>query len=98
MAVVEFIGDEVSAAGYRLCGIDARVAVGGNALSLVTQACEHASLVLVASSVARNIPEKELDKLLENIQPPVLVVPDVRGTRDVPDIARRIHNQLGMLE
>lgn len=98
MAVIEFIGDEVSATGYRLCGIDVRIAGHGNTLSLVKQACERASLVLVASSAVQTIPAGERDELLANVNPPVLVVPDVRGMQDVPDIAYRIRNQLGMLE
>lgn len=98
MAVIEFIGDEVSAAAYRLCGVDVHVAGHGDALSLVKHACERASLVLVGSSAALTIPARERDDLLANVNPPVLVVPDVRGTQDVPDITYRIHNQLGMLE
>lgn len=98
MAVVEFIGDEVSAAGYRLSGVDVQIAARGNVLSLVKQACERASLVLLGDSSARTIPARELDVLLANIDPPVLVVPDVRAVQDVPDIAYRVHNQLGMLE
>ena len=98
MAVIEFIGDEVSAAGYRLCGIDVRIAERGNVVSLVKQACERASLVLLASSAARTIPASERDKLLASIQPPVLIVSDVRGMQTVPDITGRIYKQLGMLE
>ena len=90
MSVAEFVGDEVSAAGYRLCGIEVHVADSGNALSLIKKSCERASLVLVSST--------ELDELLVNIQPPVLVVPDVCGLQDMPDIASRINKQLGLLE
>ena len=36
MSVAEFIGDEVSAAGYRLCGIDVHIADSSNALALIT--------------------------------------------------------------
>jgi vacuolar-type H+-ATPase subunit F/Vma7 len=98
MSAAEFVGDEVSAAGYRLCGIDTHVADSRNALDLVRRACEHASLVLIGSSTANSINRAELDVLLRGIAPPVLIVPDVRGLQDVPDIAARIYKQLGMLE
>jgi len=98
MSVAEFIGDEVSAAGYRLCGIDVHIANSSNALSLIRKSCERASLVLVGSSIAQYIHSTELDQLLAGIQPPVLIVPDVRGLQDVPDIASRIKKQLGLLE
>ena len=98
MSVAEFIGDEVSAAGYRLCGIEVHIADSGNALSLIKKSCERASLVLVGSNMLQHIGTTELDELLAAIQPPVLVVPDVRGLQDVPDIASRINKQLGLLE
>lgn len=98
MPVAEFVGDEVSAAAYRLCGIEVHIADSVNALSLIKQACERASLVLVSSSVVQQLPGAELDELLANIQPPVHVVPDVRGLQAVPDIASRINKQLGLLE
>jgi hypothetical protein len=40
----------------------------------------------------------ELDDLLVNIEPPVLIVPDIQGLHEVPDIVSRIHQQLGLLE
>lgn len=98
MAVAEFIGDVVSVAAYRLCGVDSHVADRDNALTQIKQACERASLVLVSSSLLPYIRADELDDLLANTIPPVLVVPDVRGLHDVPDIAARINRQLGMLE
>lgn len=98
MSVAEFIGDEVSAAGYRLCGIDVHIANRSNALSLIRESCERASLVLVGSSISQYIHRTELDQLLANMQPPVLIVPDVRGLQDMPDITSRINKQLGLLE
>lgn len=98
MSVAEFIGDEVSAAGYRLCGIDVHIANDSNALSLIRKSCERASLVLVGSSVTQYIDDTELDQLLASIRPPVFIVPDVRGLQNVPDITSRINKQLGLLE
>lgn len=98
MAVAVFIGDEVSAAGYRLCGIESQIADRSNALPLIRQACERSSLVLVSSSVLQYLQRNELDDLFVNIAPPVLVVPDIQGLHEVPDIASRINQQLGLLE
>lgn len=98
MSVAEFIGDEVSAAGYRLCGVDVHIADESNALSMISKSCERASLVLVGSSLAQKLQRADLDALLASIQPPVLVVPDVSGSHDIPDIASRVNKQLGLLE
>ena len=98
MSVAEFIGDEVSAAGYRLCGFDVLIADKSNVLSMIRKSCERASLVLVGSSLAQHIQRADLDALLASIQPPVLVVPDVSDRHEVPDIAARVNKQLGLLE
>ena len=98
MMITEYIGDEVSAAGYRLCGVHAHLVEGQNAISLIRQACERASLVLVGSSVVQHLTATEVDSMLASISPPVLIVPDFSGGHVVPDIASRIHKQLGMLE
>ena len=98
MSIAAFVGDEVSAACYRLCGVDVHIAGSGNALSLIRRACEQASLVLIGNTTAQTLDQPELDALLSGIRPTVLVVPDARGLQGLPDIASRIHRQLGMLE
>lgn len=98
MSVTAFIGDEISAAGYRLCGVDVHIADSVNALSLIKQACESASLVLVSSSTAQYLTTGERAVLMENITPAIVVVPDIAAKQAVPDIATMIHKQLGMLE
>ena len=99
MSVAEFRGDEVSAAGYRLCGVDVHIADHSNALSLIEQACESASLVLIGSNTAARLDSTELERLRKNIKPPVLIVDDmVSDMGTLPEIRRLIHKQLGMLE
>jgi vacuolar-type H+-ATPase subunit F/Vma7 len=98
VSVTAFIGDEITAAGYRLCGVDVYIADRVNALLLIKQACESASLVLVSSSTAQYLTTEERAVLMERITPAVVVVPDVTAKQAVPDIATMIHKQLGMLE
>lgn len=98
MTVAEFIGDEVSAAGYRLCGVDVHIASMHNALMLTKQACERASLVLIGSSTAQYIDAEELNTLMTSIQPPVMIVPDIRELQSAPNMVAHIYKQLGMLE
>ncbi len=98
MALAEFIGDAVTAAGYRLCGIETHTAERDNALQLINDACGRSSLVLISSSMLPFIRAADLEELLAKTQPPVLIVPDARGRHAVPDIANRINKQLGLLE
>ncbi|MEN8213004.1 MAG: hypothetical protein ABFR19_01455 [Pseudomonadota bacterium] len=98
MSIIEYIGDEISAAGYRLGGVKVHIADRQNTSSLIGQACERASLVLVGAATAHYLSSAERDRLLARINPPVIIVADLWGNQTVPDIAKRIHQQLGMVE
>ncbi len=98
MAAVEFIGDEVTAAGYRLCGVDTTVATADRVLECIREAAERSQLILVGSSAVAGLDTDSLESLLAGQKPAVLIVPDIRGQHSLPSIAARVHKQLGMLE
>ena len=98
MSVPVFIGDEVSAQGYRLAGLRTVVAGEGELLAVLERACEQAPLVLIDAALAEEIRGATLDALLSRITPPVVVVPAVRGAARMPDIVPRLRRQLGVLE
>jgi vacuolar-type H+-ATPase subunit F/Vma7 len=102
MPVPEFIGDEVSAAGYRLAGLNVNITedaiTSDRLLSLIRQACARTSLVLIGSDTASRIRHAELDALLAGIEPALVIVPDIRCRAPAPDLATRLRSQLGMLE
>jgi len=96
MAAPFYIGDEVSAAGWRLAGVRVEVpAPGGESAALLT-AREEAPLVLVSAAVAARLPEAELHAALAALAPPTLIVPDLAGEAAVPDVAARLRRQLGL--
>jgi vacuolar-type H+-ATPase subunit F/Vma7 len=98
MPVPVYIGDEVSAAGYRLAGLDVRVPRTDELRATLRQACEEAPLVLISAELAQRLPAAELDVCLADITPPVVIVPDVHGGTGMPDLATRLRAQLGVLE
>jgi vacuolar-type H+-ATPase subunit F/Vma7 len=98
MSLPVYIGDEIEAAGYRLAGLEVRVPIREELLPLILAACEQAPLVLIGAATARDIPPVELDRLLAQVTPPVVVVPDVRRRAGLPDLATRLRSQLGVLE
>ena len=93
-----FIGDEVSAAGFRLAGFRTEVPAPGEEASRLRQACEEAALVLVTAEVAARVPESELIRLQAAPRPLLLVVPDVRGRSTAPDPGAGLRRQLGLVE
>ena len=93
-----FIGDRLSAAGFRLGGTLARVPEPGTEQAAFSQALEETDLVLVTAEVASRLPEPLLSKALSDTSPLVLVIPDVRGLQEPPDISINLRRQLGMIE
>lgn len=98
MSVPVFIGDEVSASGYRLAGMRVRVPAPEQLLAAITAACDEAPLVLLSATVAQQLPAAQLETLLARIAPPVVVVPDIRGRSPLADLPNRLRRQLGVLE
>ena len=98
MSLPVYIGDEVSAAGFRLAGLQVITPPPGDILAAIRRACEQAPLVLISAESARHLEAAALDELLAGMTPPVAVVPDVHGNAPMPDLATRLRKQLGVLE
>ena len=96
MARVVYLGDAVSAAGYRLAGAMVRTPAAGEATAALDWALSQASLVLVAADVAAAVDETRLRRAQMALQPLLLVVPDLIGGSTAPDLAARLRSQLGM--
>ncbi len=97
MRIPWFIGDEVTAAGFRLAGVRVAVPAPGQEAPLFRQAREGADLILVTVEVAERIPELLRDAF-KSAKPLVLVVPDARGRAVLPDPAAGLRRQLGLGE
>lgn len=96
MARAVYLGDAVSAAGYRLAGAAVRTPAAGEATAALDWALSQAPLVLVAADVAAAVDEARLRAAQLALQPLLLVVPDLIGGCATPDLAARLRAQLGM--
>lgn len=93
-----FIGDEISALAYRLAGAQVRTPPSHEVETALRWAQRHSSLVLLSSEYAQHIPAPELERLLSNVSPPVVLVPDLLGRVSLENLAERLRRQLGVLE
>jgi vacuolar-type H+-ATPase subunit F/Vma7 len=93
-----FLGDEASAAAYRLAGVEARTAPPGEEAASLSAARGSAVLVLVAASVAARLPAPLLRAACAGVAPLVVVVPDLGGDGRLPDLSARLRRQLGLVE
>ena len=98
MTTPVYIGDEVSAAGFRLAGLRVRVPSEGEFQQALEWAMDQGPLVLISTAVANEIPTRELDRYLSRISPAVVVVPDVHGATPMLDLSTRLRKQLGVQE
>lgn len=91
-----FIGDELTATGFRLTGIEAVVAGPEDALAAFEAAREQAELVVMTAGLADTLPPAEIDAALLGERPLLAIVPDVRFLAEPPDLGRRLMSTLGI--
>jgi len=91
-----YLGDEVSAAGYRLAGAMVRTPHAGEEAQALRWARSNAPLVLISAAVAAGVGDAALRSALSALTPLVLIVPDLAGVVPVPDLAARLRGQLGL--
>jgi len=97
VAQVVYIGGEATAAGFRLAGVDARVASAGDAAAMLRQAfTERPDCVLLDGTLVDYVPSAELEHALVALSPLFAVIPDVRGRGTPPDLAGTVRNALGI--
>jgi vacuolar-type H+-ATPase subunit F/Vma7 len=97
-ARIAFIGDEVSALGFRLAGVDVHTPGTGEGPTLFARLRREVALILVTQEALAWVGEGALQAALRAGRPLVLVIPDVRGRQQPPDIGKSVRRQLGMAE
>lgn len=98
MAAPVFIGDEVTAAGFRMGGARVVPVRPGEAAEAFDRALVETDLVLIGVSAAAELPEAAVDAALRVAPPLVLVVPDAASTLAMPDLAGAAERALGISE
>jgi vacuolar-type H+-ATPase subunit F/Vma7 len=98
MGAAVFIGDELTAAGFRLTGITTVVPEPDAAGEALRAARKQAALVIMTADLARRVPANELEAAQIAEVPMVAVIPDVLFRTAVPDLARRLRRALGIEE
>ena len=91
-----FIGDAVTAAGFRLAGVETRVP-DPDALADTVEAARGETRVLVMTAETRAALPPRLGAALDASEAPLLaLVPDVRGQVPVADMEAEVRRALGI--
>ena len=93
---VTYVGDEISALGYRLAGVHVEVAGGAELLDVFERACAESRVVLVSFGVAVSLPKDKLERARAASSPLILVLPDEKSEEELLDPGARARAALGM--
>ena len=91
-----YIGDEASAAGYRLAGVATFVPDAGSETRAFAQALNEAALVLVSSAVAARIDAARMSLAASAMTPLVAIVPALDPAVPFPDIGAQLRAEIGL--
>lgn len=94
MPGVLFIGDEVTACGFRLAGWPVAIA-SSDVGTVFDAACESAWLVVLTAGAARLLPVERLDAVYAQGRPLLLVLPDAIGGQAPADIGEQVRALIG---
>jgi vacuolar-type H+-ATPase subunit F/Vma7 len=96
MSTIVFIGDELTATGFRLTGVETVMPSPDAAREALAQARRRAEFVLLTADCARHIPTGELEVALLAETPIVAIIPDILTQTSPPDLTRRLRAVLGI--
>lgn len=90
-----FFGDELSAAGFRLAGLDVETEVSADAFQ---RALVESPFVIVTAERATALPLGLVTGAVRRARPPVAVVADARRAAEPESPARRVKRVLGVAD
>lgn len=96
MSTIVFIGDELTAAGFRLAGVAVVTPARGGEAEALASARRTARIVLLGSDIAARLPAREVEAATISLDPLVAIVQDVLASAPPPDLARRLKATLGL--
>ena len=97
MARIVYIGDAVTATGYRLAGAETRVPPEAEVVETIRETVRgEVDLVLLSPALAQTLPDAELAQVLAMERPLVTLVPELFGEARPPDLKRKVRTALGI--
>lgn len=90
------ISDRLTAAGFRLAGMETVLATPDNLRERLHAALRGRQPILLTADLAEQLPAAELAAIIRRAHPPLAVVPDVSGHGASPDLAAKVRQALGV--
>jgi len=96
MGGAAFIGDELTATGFRLAGLETLTPAPAGVAAAFADCQRRAALVIVTAECARHLPQDQLKAALLADAPIVAVIPDVLARVEPPLLGSRVKSLLGI--
>ncbi|MCG6858385.1 MAG: hypothetical protein LJE67_09990 [Salaquimonas sp.] len=96
MAKPVFIGDEVTAAGFRLAGLASETPPADGVDLALERARGEADLVLISAESAEALPQAKLNQALRMTETLMVIIPDINGEHVPDDMEKHIRGLLGI--
>lgn len=95
MSGCSFIGDAVTAAGFRLAGIQVFTPSEADTEACFRTQCEHCDLLIITAQSARALPPALLRQTLDRGLPLLLTVADAQARAVPTDLAESVARRMG---
>ncbi|MBF0444898.1 MAG: hypothetical protein HQL68_04865 [Magnetococcales bacterium] len=96
MAKLVFIGDEISAAGWALAGMEVITPSAGSEEYTVREALRDTEMLIITAQIAQNITPGLLEKILTSTSVLTHVVGDMQNQQPQPDYEAQLRTKLGL--
>ena len=91
-----FIGDDITALGFRLAGVHTLAPAQDQLADVIAQERSDCRIMILTAAMFDALPEKLSDELRNGRSPLLAIVPDARDTMPVPDLERQVQRALGI--
>jgi vacuolar-type H+-ATPase subunit F/Vma7 len=95
---VLFIGDEVTAAGFRLAGVTVITPDKEKLHEVLAKVCDQASLILITAEFMEALDSQLQKEYMMKVSPMIVVIADINNSVPVKDLAVQVRRTLGILE
>ena len=96
MGQVIFIGDEITAAGFRLAGVACHTPERNELADLLAKERDGCDLIMITAQYADWLGRNAADEMALWTQPLVAVLPDIRQQQSPPNLEHAVRRELGI--